>query len=199
MRRRCLGCLGLALVAVLAGPAPARAACSVTQGDFDGDGLLDLRILGDTLPQHIAIVDGTSSYHVQVDCNNDGDFTDVGDIDVTGAVAIGTYDVRGGGQDRIDYSHNAVAVVGAAKDLLVSFGPVPAGKINQLSLQNLNLQGGSSLTVDVAGSAGADYLFLGSLGLANSSFILHGDLGAGDDNVFLGGVVAGSSSFTADV
>src|SRR5262245_61719053 len=100
MRHRCLGGSSLALVAALAWPAAARAACSVQQADFDNDGLPDIRILGDALPQNIVIVDGTASFHVTVDCNNNGSLADPGDIDMSGAVAIGTYDVRGGGQDR---------------------------------------------------------------------------------------------------
>lgn len=57
-------------------------ACSVTTGDFDGNGTDDLRIVGDLKNQHVLITEhntGGNQTRVQVDCNGDADFTDGGD------------------------------------------------------------------------------------------------------------------------
>src|SRR5262245_38827956 len=82
---RILLALAGAAVAPL-GPARAWAACSVSQGDLDGNGSPDVRIVGDARPQRIVISDSQSSYRVQVDCDGNGRFTDPGDID-TGLTA----------------------------------------------------------------------------------------------------------------
>src|SRR5262245_34629282 len=80
MSRMCLAALGMTLAVELAAPGPVRAACSITQGDFDQNGGQDVRIQGDALPQRIVITDGPGSYRVQVDCNANGLFTDPGDL-----------------------------------------------------------------------------------------------------------------------
>jgi hypothetical protein len=168
-------------------PHAAWAACSVTQGDFDGNGREDVRILGDAGKQRITILDGQATYRVKVDCNADGDTADPGDID-TGTLAfdIETFDVQGRGQDVVTYQNTGV-FNGASKNILVTFGPgTPANpNVVQLSTGAL-IQANSNVVLDVLGSAGPDRLFvITSHAITNSSIVVRGDLGAGDDFVGL--------------
>ena len=96
-----VGRVALAWLLLWALPRSGQAACSVTQGDFDGNGRDDVRIVGDARHQYISIADSQASYRVQVDCNGDGDFTDAEDVD-TGVrnFDIETFDVQGKGQDK---------------------------------------------------------------------------------------------------
>jgi hypothetical protein len=177
MTRTGIAVLAWTLVAV---PAGARAACSLAQGDFDGNGTEDVRIAGDARAQYIVVIDSPETYAVQIDCNDDGDFTDSGDVDTgTLTATIETFELRPGGKDRIAYRTTGDAMV---KNLLVAFGP-PGADGNSLNVTT-GLRSGSSLVVDVIGSAGRDSVFMRSQS-QDSSLVLRGDLGAGTDTLDL--------------
>jgi len=193
-------CFCASWLLLLALPHGAQAACSVTQGDFDGNGRPDVRINGDTGKQVIIIDDSQTSYQVLVDCNGDGDYTDPGDID-TGNLTfdIETFDVQGKGKDIVIYETMGT-YTGASKNLLVTFGPATAAQPNVVQLANFYaVQGNSSIVVDVFGSSGPDFVYLfGAQPVDNSSIILRGDLGAGDDTVYLSPTAMTGSVLTTD-
>jgi hypothetical protein len=168
--------------AVLALPESARAACSLTMGDFDGSGRIDVRIVG--TGQRVVIDDAQSSYRARVDCNGDGTFGGPPDID-TGLqpLDVETFDLRGLGD--VDYETTA-AFSNAVKNISVTFSPPRPGNENRVCLSlGSAIQAGSNIVVDLLGSAGPDTVTLVSyVEVSDSSLTLRGDLGAGDDRLF---------------
>src|SRR5262249_18176801 len=192
--------LWVAPVLLLLAPShEARAACSVTQGDFDGSGTQDVRIKGDSARQKIVIDDSQTSYRVRVDCNNDGDCRDAVDIE-TGTLAfeIETFDVQGGGQDNITYN-GLVPFSGARKNLLLTLGPSPVTWFNSVQINGPVLQAGTSFAVDVLGSPGRDNVTVILPTVLDSYVTVRGDLGAGDDYLGVIPIQLTNSVVTTDV
>jgi hypothetical protein len=190
--------LPLAAAIALALPGTARSACSVTEGT-DGNGNAKLTIKGDATAQTIFLLDAGVSVQVQVDCNNNGLFTDPGDQDQLLNTNVEAFEIAGGGKDVVSYQ-NTAALSGMRKSLAVTLGPSPAAQPNQLIVNPSGLSGNSSFTLDVQGGSGRDNVSVQVSNLTNSSVVVRGDLGAGDDQLFL--VVLGSltnSSVTTDV
>ncbi len=189
--------LPLAVAAALVLPGTAGAACTITPGN-DGNGNTKLTIKGTAAPQTIQVLDAVASVQVQVDCNNDGDFSDPGE-DQTIATNFEVFEVAGGGRDVVTYL-NTGAFVGARRSLVVTLGPAPPAQPNQLIVAPSSLSANSSFTLDVQGSPGRDNVSVQVATLTNSSLVVRGDLGSGDDQLSF--VVFGSvtnSSITKDV
>jgi hypothetical protein len=189
--------LPLAVAAALVLPGTAGAACIVTPGT-DGNGNAKLTIKGTTGPQTIQLLDAVVSVQVQVDCNNDGDFTDPGE-DQTIATNFEVFEVAGGGRDVVTYL-NTAALAGARRSLAVTLGPAPPTQPNQLIVAPSGLSANSSFTLDVQGGPGRDNVSVQAATLTNSSLVVRGDLSSGDDQfsfVMFGSVT--NSSITKDV
>jgi hypothetical protein len=164
-------------------PAAARAACSLTTFS-DQNGSPGVFIKGDALPQSVYLEDSQTSVLVRIDCNNNGSFTDPGDVSTTIAEEIAVFDIQGGGRDAMEY-RVVGGFTGARKSLLVTFGPSPASAGNTFVLSSAApLLEGTSLIVDLLGGAGPD-LFVAQLegDVSDSMILVRGDLGAGNDTV----------------
>jgi hypothetical protein len=166
---------GAALALVLALPRPT-AACSVTAGDFDGNGTTDLRILGDARPQRLILAVGGGVTVARLDCNGDGDFSDPGE-EQSFASEIETVDVQLQGRDRIEIE--VAEDTGHPHSVLLNLGP--GGNTVVLVL------GGADRDVDVAiaGGSGADDLVVQIAPVSAARVSLRAELGSGDDSVTL--------------
>jgi hypothetical protein len=184
--KRALPAAGI-LAFILCGAAPAHAACSVTTGDFDGNGTDDLRITGDSLRQILVMDIGAAGIHVQLDCNGDGDFTDAGDTDTTFNLGLETLAIDLKGKDVITVLQSAPAA-GQRRDFVLTLGPA-GNTVTFLGLAGAPASAQTSWIVDIAGGSGQDDVNI-SLGSSwNDSLLqVRGDLGAGDDHVTIGGV-----------
>jgi hypothetical protein len=175
-------------VIVLTMPAAARAACSVTSGDFDANGSIDMRFIGDAYRQNLLLDLGNGSVQVKLDCNGDGDYADPGDFDfnITTTGGLETFDIQLRGKDAITILQSA-SVPGDRKNLLLTLGP--GG--NVVEIDNFffaPLTGQSSWVVDVVGGPNDDTLTVRLNGAVTSSLLqVRGDLGLGNDHVVLYG------------
>jgi hypothetical protein len=191
--------IGLALGVVIGTATVAVAACSVTTGDFDGNGSQDLRVIGDAANQTLRIIDaprlGTTT--LSLDCDGDGLFTNAAAGDRNGVVMgeFELFDLRlGSGDDAVT----------------IDVPPTVAPDVTAYNKQNRNfaVQLGlgsnsfrfdhpasvlhppptavdSRLTIDVQGGGGADDVFYRFIGARASLIVLRADLGAGPDRVTL--------------
>ncbi len=181
---------------VLAGPVTARAACSVTSGDFDGNGTADVRILGDAQRQNLTIEFDAASVLVQLDCNGNGVYTDPGDFTAT-YPDLETFDVQLKGKDTIVL---VLAALRSAdrKQFELTLGP-GGNDVELITLGPTVLQGQSSWVFDVVGGPNDDTLRLNFGGAVNGSLVqVRGDLAAGNDHVVVA-MPPGSSSNAIDL
>jgi hypothetical protein len=174
-------CASAALV--LAVPAVVRAAaCAVTSADLDGNGTPDLKILGNSNPQHLEVQDDGTGLTVFLDCNGNNLFTDPpssGDINGQFFPGIETLNVQLAGKDSIKYTQTGTWT-GVVRNLQIILGPfantltiIGNGAINANSSFVLDLQGGPNLdTVTLDFSAAS---------LSNSALIVYADLNSGSD------------------
>jgi hypothetical protein len=167
-----------AVAALLAGAGAARAACSATAGDFDGNGSIDLRLRGDAGPQFLSLTDTESGVAVRLSCNGDDDVDDPTDIVRTFPGPIETFDIQLGGRDRILI---IVFASGSAKNMLFTLGP--GG--NAVSCTITPTASHFSVTFDIQGGPGADSVTLLNNAVSSSALVVRGDLGAGDDRLVL--------------
>jgi hypothetical protein len=166
-----------AFTVLLAGAPLTHAACSMSQGDFDGNGTMDLRVRGDAARQVLELSDRGASVSVRLSCNGDADFEDATDIDQTIPGAFETFDVQLGGRDDIVIVFTKDAVDATViKNLLLTLGP--GGNTAELDLLSRLFH--SSVTAEVQGGAGADVLRIFPA-FSGAAVIVRGDLGAGDD------------------
>jgi len=192
----------IAVAAVLAGARTGWAACSITQGDFDGNGRLEVRVVGDLRYQSILVLDHGTSVDLGIDCDGNGGYSDPGDVVVNIPGPVEAYDIQGKGKDIIQYILDG-PLSGGARAVSVTLGPATVAQPNRLLVGATSALTASNLTLDVLGSPGPDSVQLILLGdVTDSSIQLRGDLGPGDDTLLvqplLGQNVAGSS-FTMDV
>jgi hypothetical protein len=175
--------LALALLVLLLPALPAAAAqCTVTQKDLDGNGTLDLRIVGSLIPQKVIIDAYQDQTVVSLDCNGDGSFNGspaTGDMNQKVLPAFGLYEIRLKGKDTVTFNV-ADAWSGQPRALQVAAG----GGTNRLTLGGSGaLLAGSRLTVDVLGGAGHERLSLTLPTMDASSLLLKADLNVGVNGV----------------
>jgi hypothetical protein len=185
-------------------PAAARAACTLTTGDLDGNASPDLRIVGTPATQRVRLVNNAGALSVFLDCNGDGDFADasLGDLNGLALPGVEAVELQLKGRDTVEYEIQG-AVSGALQQLAVTFGVGP-NRLTVKGASGASLIDRSSLVVDVAGGPGVDTveLFLQELQpIRYSGVVLRGDLGAGNDVVsFVGTPWTGlQQSFAFDV
>ena len=192
--RRAALAAGLALAALLGAAALAEAACSLTTGDFDGNGSTDLRILGDAADQTLRIQDdpdaGTTT--VFLDCNGDGDFLNAAAGDINGSVLgeFELFDLRlGNGNDTVlievpqkaryvDTNRNFVVQLGGGQNAIRFIHP---------SLSRLEYTAERSrLAIEVQGGGAADDVQIALKGAIASLIVARVDVGGGNDTVRFG-------------
>jgi hypothetical protein len=173
--------MATAVTVLLAAAPHVRAACSLTQGDFDGNGSLDVRIRGDAGRQVLRIEEAGEAFAVGLSCNGDEDFDDPTDIRLEFALGpVETYDIQLGGRDVISYFfEKEERTASETKNLALTLGP--GG--NTITLEFFTGLNHSSFTVDLQGGTGADVVTIDQLLAGNAALILRGDLGAGDDTL----------------
>jgi hypothetical protein len=170
------------LAIVFAGPAPAAGApCSALVADFDQNGSSDLRLVGTSAAQILDLKFLTTATTVELDCNGDGDMTDVGDLflSLPPATVIETVDLQLKGKDTLRVLQIAPLLV--PRNLVVTFGP--GGSSFRYDV--LNLQAPGHLVLDLIGSTGAEDITLGLEQVDDTLVQVRGDLGAGNDTVRL--------------
>jgi hypothetical protein len=181
MNRKPVLILALSLGAA-ALPGLARAACTATQGDFDGNGTTDLRIVGTGAKQRIVLDVEAAQTLVSISCNGDPDFIDAGDLNQQPfAGNFDLYDIAPGGSDIVTFNL-AQSLSGASKlvrvlllggNNVVSFTAAPG----------VVLSGQSRLVAEVAGYLSSDTVELQAPDLNASGVLLRGDLSIGNDTV----------------
>lgn len=176
--------LTLALsAAALALPRGASAGCAVVEADRDANGTTDVRLTGDTKKQiATAEIRNDGSYLVQIDCNGNGLFTDVGDVVRSGAGPIESYILELAGNDTITVVQ-ADNLVGASRSVVIAL----AGITNSVTFDTLgnDLLSGSNLAIEIIGSTRFDFVtldFAGSV-INSSELILRGDLSSDQDRL----------------
>jgi hypothetical protein len=176
LRPALLGAVALMTLA----PATARAGCGVIEGDRDGNGTVDLRVLGSTGRQTAVIDMLQDGYLVSIDCNGNGLFSDAVDVTVSGSATIETYSLELGGSDVVTVRLGET-LTGARKNVVA----VMAAFSNQLKLitQGFDLQGGTSLMIDIVGGGGSENVTLDFSGstIDSSWVMVRGDHYAGND------------------
>lgn len=189
----------VALGAVIGTATVATAACSVTTGDFDGNGSQDLRVIGDLANQTLRIIDaprlGTTTLFL--DCDGDGLFTNAGAGDRNGVVMgeFELFDLRlGSGDDTvtIDVPATVAPDVTAYNKQNRNFMVQLGSGANSFRFDHPALVAhppptavDSRLTIDVQGGSGADEVFYRFTGARASLIVLRADLGAGPDQATL--------------
>lgn len=176
----------LVLLAALAGSsrtAYTAGACAVLEGDEDGNGTTDLRLLGTGGRQNAVVLLKNAGYQVKLDCDSNGSFNDTGDVVKSGTATIETYSVElGGGGDTITI-HQDEDLAAANKDLQVILGP---GK-DKITYQTAghSIVTSSNLEIQIVGgtqSAIAVLDFTGSA-ITQSRVVVRADLGPAADTL----------------
>lgn len=170
--------------------------CSVIEGDKDGNGTTDLRIIGTGGKQNVVVEIRDAGYQVQIDCNNKGSFADSGDVVKTGTATIETYSFElGGGGDVITIVQDD-DLAQADKDIVLNLGPGTDKATYQskghsiVTSSNLAIEtvgngtGNKSFTLDLTGST-----------VSQSRLIVRTDMGVGVDTV----TVLGPATTTGSV
>jgi hypothetical protein len=179
----------------------ATAACTVTTGDFDGNGSLDLRVVTDGANQTLRIVDDPRLHSTTVflDCNGDGDFIDAGDRNGEVFGEFELFDLRlSGGDDTViievpetlppdvtaydKQNRNFAVQLGAGNNVFRFLHPWTDSPpvVPPFTARS------SRLTIDVQAGAGADDVRFQFGGAHSSLIVLRTDLGGGNDTVTLG-------------
>ena len=192
--RRLALAAGVAFATIVGTAAVAGAACSVTALDLDGNGSLDLRIVGDAADQRLEIVDdpdaGTTT--VFLDCNGNGDFLDAAAGDRNGLVlgSFELFDLRlGSGDDTVlievpqkaryrDANRNFVVQLGGGQNTF-RFRHPSATRLEYTAER-------SRLSIDVQGGGDADDVEVGLKGSIASLVVVRLDVGGGNDTVRFG-------------
>jgi len=132
-----------------------------------------------------------------VDCNGDGDFTDIASGDRLDGGFSGEADIRLGGNDTIVVNVNA-AWTDQHRKLSILLGPGTNNVTFNFTSQTLT---SSSLLVDLVGGAGTDNVSVINPPLLSSSgFSLRADLGPGNDSLAVKlPRVIGEAQFDLDV
>jgi hypothetical protein len=179
---------GLASVAVLGTAAVATAACTVTTGDFDGNGSQDLRVVTDAANQGLEITDDPRGpiTTVRLDCDGDTVYERVENF----PREFELFDLRlGGGNDTV-----VVQVPEAANytKKFRNFAVQLGGGTNSFFFNHFSSAIHppptaifSSLTIDVQGGGGSDDVRFQFRGAEDSRIVLRADLGGGNDRVTL--------------
>lgn len=151
----------------------------IITGDFDGNGLTDIRITGNAGKNNLVITDGAASTIVSLDLNGDGDYNDPGEVneqDYGSNLGTIIIDLQGG-DDYVNVLFNNLA--GDTRSYLVSLG---AGKNTfEAAGATANLTAGSDVGLEIEGGAGNDYLNIGLNSVKNSRVYISAQLGAGVD------------------
>jgi hypothetical protein len=190
-----------AFCALALAPRQAQADCGVSVGDFDGNGVQDLKVVGPGGTKQRVVIDvGDASTTVSLDCNGDGDFVDASLGDLNAQVFAGSfysYNVQLGGGDIITI--NIPSMTSVAKALQVTLGP----GTNTVTINGAGatLSANSRMTIDVAGYTQIDTLNVTLPGLDNSALAFRTDLSLGNDiaNFTLGGDITNGSVMDVDV
>jgi hypothetical protein len=183
---------GLTLCIVLGVATVAAAVCTVTIGDFDGNGSSDLRVVGDDAAQTLIIRDhpGINQAFIELDCNGNG-ILDPGDLD--GSVGhLGGFEVidirLGGGDDRVTIEvPSFTRYIGKNRNFVVDLGP----GANRFRFEHPGVDDfeftaeNSRITMDVRGGAGADDVGFTFKGAIASMIVLRADLAGGPDVIEL--------------
>ena len=173
-----LGCAGVA-----------RAQVQVLQQDLDGDGVADLRIVGNGAAQRIRLVDSGAALLLTVDANGDGDTSDPGELQDEPVGSFESVFVEaGGGNDQVSYVLGGAfpgpfsQLVGVVRRIRIDLG---AGNDQCDAFIGGDVLGKSDLSVDVIGGSGNDTVLVGARHVEASKLALRCDAGAGDDSVVL--------------
>lgn len=179
--------LGLPFLA----PRAAEASCSVLEGDKDGNGTADLRIIGDAHKQIVRLELRNAGYLVEVDCNGNGSLNDSTDITKSGPAAVETYSLELAGGDAIAIEQTE-DLAGARKDIVLSMG---ADAVT-LTTHAHAILANSSLEIDAVGGAAAARVTLDFSGstIDKSLVFVRTDLGPNNDAVTVYGPAKVSSS-----
>jgi hypothetical protein len=171
--------IGAVALMILTPETARAAACSVIEGDRDGNGSIDLRVLGYSGKQSAVIDVMQDGYAVYIDCNNNG-VVDAADVSASGNATIETYSLELGGYDTITV-RLAENLVGARKNVVA----VLLGAVNKLTFQSqgFSLMGGSSLMLDVVAGGGSETVVVDfTNSTIDSSWVMvRGEHGAGND------------------
>ena len=160
---------------------------TMTQLDLDSDGSADdLRIVGGNESTKIKITDegvGQGSMLLDLDINGDGDFADVGDLQVLLFVVDDTrvIDLQlGGGNDQVVYALSD-SLLNSTRRLIVDLGK---GN-DEFSLLGANhlIGNGSLLDIDLLAGAGNDLMTVDMPSVLNSTFLIDANMGDGNDRV----------------
>jgi hypothetical protein len=188
--------LAASLTLVLLGVAVvAEAACSVTQGDFDGNGSTDLRVVGDGRNQTLTVYDDPTAGTTTVffDCDGDGGFTNAAAGDLNGLVfgEFELFDIRmgNGSDDVIIVVPNASWYRGKNRNFVVQLGGNVANTFRFFhdSTAPFELTAEQSrLTIDVQAGGGPDLIEVLLKGARASQIVVRVDAGGGDDQIRFG-------------
>jgi hypothetical protein len=170
-------------------------AVAVTTGDFDGNGTLDIRILGDAAGQRVLLDDNESSLTLSIDANGDGDFTDAGDRNQEVINGIfETFDIQlGEGSDSFTFNAPTTDYTGATKSLVVDLGKQADHFLFNAGVGRDLIN--SSITIDVAAGGGSDHVSADFGTVSGSAVSFSFDLLGGNDGgnlSFLGNITGGS-------
>ena len=163
-------------------PATGHASCSVTEADKDGNGTVDLRLVGDASKQNAIVEMRQAGYLAKVDCNGNGSYTDGGDIVKSGSATIETYSIELAGGDVISVLQTE-DLSGASKNVVLTLGA--GGNKVTFATQGFGLLAGSNLGIEFLGSTAAENVTLDFTGstIASSAVFIRGDVSSGNDTV----------------
>lgn len=174
-----------------------RALCTVATTDIDGDGNTDLRITGDVQTQSLSVYTLAAGTCITLDCNNDGDFSDAGDVLCTLDPNVTTVTLDLKGKDGIGL-YTSGTLTGRRLQHTLLLGPGGNSVVIGQPGSPLTAQGHSSLVYDIVGGTGADAVTLDFANpgnsIANTAFHFRGDLGAGNDTLIVGSPLSNASS-----
>jgi len=181
-RSRPLAALVLLGAALLAARS-SEAGCSIIDGDRDGNGTADVRIVGDALRHAVvAEIHNDGSYLISVDCNNNGSFADAIDVVRSAPGPVESYIFELVGSDTLTINQTD-DLVGALRHVVVAMG----GISNTVTFhsQGHAILAGSDVAFDLIGSPRSDTVTLDFTGSAVASSVVsvRGDMTFDQDHV----------------